>query len=238
MKIAIIGYGKMGKIIDKIAKERGHEIVAIFNSNNLLSSEKLNEAQIAIEFSKPNLAVDHITLCAQNNIPIVVGTTAWSDKFEKVEKTIAESNTGLLYASNFSLGVNLFFELNKHLAKIMSKHSAYKVSLSETHHVEKIDAPSGTAVSLCGDIIENHEAYQNWTLREGSTCPENFIPVDAIRKPHVPGTHEISYTSEIDKISIQHEAKNREGFALGAVLAAEFLMDRKGIFTMSDVLKI
>lgn len=237
MKIALIGYGKMGKIIEQIAQERGHEIVCAFHSSNPTNAKDLVQAQIAIEFSKPDLAVDHITICAENGIPVVVGTTAWMSDMGKVETIISKNNASLLYSSNFSLGVNLFFELNKQLAKLMNKHPQYEARITETHHTEKLDAPSGTAVSLGNDLIFNHANYSTWQLEDNTPSDKNILPIVAKRIPHVPGTHEITYTSSIDQISIQHEAKNREGFALGSILAAEFLLNKKGIFTMSDVLK-
>jgi 4-hydroxy-tetrahydrodipicolinate reductase len=234
MKIALLGYGKMGKAIEAIALERGHEIMAKINSQVSLDEVNWSEADVCIEFTRPELAPKHIEFCAQKQLPIVVGTTAWQAALTQVSKVVTDNNSALLYASNFSVGVNLFFELNRQLARLMQAHTAYQIQVSETHHVQKLDAPSGTAVSLLEDILDINHKYKGWSLN--STAP-NQIPVEALRRPDVPGTHEICYNSEIDSIRIEHVAHNRKGFALGAVLAAEFIYQRKGIFTMSDVLK-
>ena len=234
MRIALLGYGKMGKAIEAIALERGHDIVAKINSQVPLATVDWSEVDVCIEFTRPELAPQHIAFCAQKQIPIVVGTTAWQDALAQVNELVNNANSALLYASNFSVGVNLFFELNRQLAQLMKAHTEYKIQVSETHHVQKLDAPSGTAVSLLNDIIDNNPNYTSWSLD-----PTNAqqIPVQTQRVPDVPGTHEISYNSEIDSIRIEHIAHNRKGFALGAVLATEFIYQRKGIFTMSDVLK-
>lgn len=234
MRIALLGYGKMGKAIEAIALERGHEIAAKINSQVQLNSIDWSSIDVCIEFTRPELAPQHIAFCAQKQIPIVVGTTAWQDALPQVTEWVNNANSALLYASNFSVGVNLFFELNRQLALLMNTHPAYKIEVSETHHVQKLDAPSGTAVSLLNDIIENNPNYTSWSLD-----PSNLqqIPVQAHRLPDVPGTHEINYNSAIDTIRIEHIAHNRKGFALGAVLATEFIYQRKGIFTMADVLK-
>jgi 4-hydroxy-tetrahydrodipicolinate reductase len=234
MRIALLGYGKMGKAIETIAIERGHSIVAKINSQLPLDEVNWSEADVCIEFTRPELAPQHIAYCAQKQVPIVVGTTAWQAALPEVKTLVLEADAALLYASNFSVGVNLFFELNRQLASLMKAHNAYHVEVSETHHVQKLDAPSGTAVSLLDDITAIHPNYTGWSLDAHS--PEQ-IPVVAHRIPEVPGTHEISYISDIDTIRIEHIAHNRKGFALGAVLAAEFIYQRKGIFTMSDVLK-
>ncbi|MEN9969558.1 MAG: 4-hydroxy-tetrahydrodipicolinate reductase [Bacteroidota bacterium] len=234
MRIALLGYGKMGKAIEAIALERGHEIVAKINSQVPLDSIDWSVIDVCIEFTRPELAPQHIAFCAQKQVPIVVGTTAWQDALPQVTEWVTNANSALLYASNFSVGVNLFFELNRQLAQLMKAYPAYKIELSETHHVQKLDAPSGTAVSLLNDIIDNNPNYTSWSLDPSNA---QQIPVQAHRVPDVPGTHEISYNSEIDSIRIEHIAHNRKGFALGAVLATEFIYQRKGIFTMADVLK-
>lgn len=235
MKIALLGYGKMGKAIEQIALERGHEITAKINSRTPLESFDWSLVDVCIEFTQPQLALKHIAFCAQRQVPIVVGTTAWLSDLPAAKAHIESYDSALLHASNFSVGVNLFFELNKHLAKLMAAYPEYKVSLEETHHVQKLDAPSGTAVSLLEDILVANPHYKNWSLEAQNA---NQIDVSAHRIPDVPGTHEVRYDSSIDTIKIEHIAHNRQGFALGAVLAAEFLQGRKGYFQMSDVLNI
>jgi 4-hydroxy-tetrahydrodipicolinate reductase len=230
MKIALLGYGKMGKVIEKIALSRGHEIVLRKTSQN--SFEGLINADVAIDFSLPESAVCNISECLQTNIPIVCGTTGWLQDFDKMVSICNEKNGSFIYASNFSLGVNLFFELNDYLAKMMSKFKDYKVSIEEIHHTQKLDAPSGTAISLANEIIKNSECT-NWTLRNPN---ENEIQIDAKRIENVPGTHAVFYDSEIDQIEIKHTAHNREGFALGAIVAAEYIYNRKGVFSMKEVL--
>jgi len=234
MRLALLGYGKMGQAIETIALERGHQIVATINSKVPLSSVNWAVVDACIEFTRPELAPQHIQFCAQQKVPIVVGTTAWQKELETVKAAVIAADSALLYASNFSVGVNLFFELNRQLAKLMKGHSEYRIQASETHHVQKLDAPSGTAVSLLEDILSIHPNYKSWAL---NTTDPAQIHVEAKRIPDVPGTHEITYHSDIDTIKIEHIAHNRKGFALGAVLAAEFIYQRKGIFTMSDVLK-
>ena len=232
MKIALLGYGKMGQVIERIALGRGHEIVLRKNISD--SFDGLENADVAIDFSAPDAAVSNISTCLNTGIPIVSGTTGWLDDYETMVAFCKEKNGTFIYGSNFSLGVNLFFELNDYLAKIMSKFDQYKVEMEEIHHLQKLDAPSGTAISLANGII-NNSTYKNWTL-EKSKSDEIFI--DAKRIDNVPGTHTVSYNSEVDLIEIKHVAHNREGFALGAVIAAEFLKDKKGIFTMKDVLEL
>lgn len=240
MKIALIGYGKMGKAIEAIALERGHIIVNKVNSQTPLEETDLSEAEIAIEFSQPDLAVDHITYCLNKRLPVVVGTTAWNEQLNEVKEMVRQNNGSLLYASNFSVGVNIFFELNKHLARLMSGQFNYQASLEETHHLQKIDAPSGTAISLADAILDNNNDYESWVLVEGehSYTADNQLGITSFRKPDVPGVHVVKYSSEIDTISISHEANSRKGFALGAVLAAEWLLGKKGVFTMKDVLNL
>lgn len=238
MKIGLIGYGKMGKAIEKIALNRGHEIVYRINSQNPIESIHLNLADVAIEFTQPELAKKHILACLNQQTPVVVGTTAWSKHLDEVKQTVNSNNGALLYASNFSVGVNILFHINEKLAQLMSNQPNYRASIEEIHHVQKLDAPSGTAVSLAEGIIQNHNAYSSWKSETGSKpqTAENELPVIAIREPNVPGTHTITYQSEVDSISLNHTANSREGFALGAVIAAEFLIHKKGIFTMRDVL--
>ena len=233
MKIALLGYGKMGKVIEKIALERGHEIVLKKTDSN--SFENLLNADIAIDFSIPDAAFINISECLNNNIPIISGTTGWLNNYSKIEQLCNEKKGSFIYSSNFSLGVNLFFKLNENLAKMMRKFSQYSVSMQEIHHTQKLDAPSGTAISLANQIIENSE-YQDWTLNQ-NTLP-NEIYIDAQRIENIPGTHSVNYNSNVDSIEIIHTAHNREGFALGAVIAAEWLVGKKGIFTMKDVLEI
>ncbi len=232
MKIALLGYGKMGKVIEKIALDRGHEIVLRKTSSN--TYDGLEIADVAIDFSIPDVAVCNISECLTTNIPIVSGTTGWLANYDKMVALCEEKNGSFIYGSNFSLGVNIFFELNNHLAKIMSKFNQYNVSIEEIHHTQKLDSPSGTAISLANGIIENSN-YNNWTL-ESPTFDQ--IHIDAKRIENVPGTHSVFYNSDVDFLEIKHVAHNREGFALGSVIAAEFIHDKKGVFTMKDVLQI
>lgn len=237
MKIALIGYGKMGMAIEKIAKEQGHEIVLKISSKNKqhLTVDAIKKADVAIEFTAPDFAVDHILLCFQAQVPIAVGTTGWYHHLAQVEKESKQRGGTLLTATNFSIGVNIFFEINERLASLMSKRAEYSAQIKEIHHTEKLDSPSGTAITLAEGIIRQHERYSAWKNNETET--NNELEILSHRKPNVPGTHEVTFNSTVDQISIIHEAKNREGFALGAVLAAEFIHDKKGIFTMKDVLK-
>jgi 4-hydroxy-tetrahydrodipicolinate reductase len=240
MNIALIGYGKMGKVIEEIAAERGHAIVARINSTTPLADADLSSADVAIEFTRPELVVEHITFCAQMQLPVVVGTTAWTDKLPDVERIISQCNGSLLHASNFSIGVNIFFEINKRLASLIEGQIGYKASMEEIHHLQKIDTPSGTAITLANGILENNHDYFSWVLGEEKEphTNEGQLGVTSYRQPDVPGTHIIRYSSSIDTITISHEAHNRKGFALGSVIAAEWLFNKKGIFTMSDVLNL
>ena len=238
MNIALIGYGKMGKAIEEIAISRGHSVVVKFNSQNPLESSQLRTTDVAIEFSQPDLALKHIKLCADGQIPIVVGTTAWEEHLPEIINHIDKREASLIYSSNFSIGVNLFFELNKHLARLMNDQTEYEASITEIHHTHKIDAPSGTAVTLAKDLISNHPTYSSWKLTgQSENMEKSDLPISAIREENVPGTHLISYTSEIDTLTIEHKAHNRKGFALGAVIAAEFIHKKQGVYTMSDILK-
>ena len=232
MKIALLGYGKMGKVIERIALERGHEIVLKKSGSN--SYNGLEKADIAIDFSIPKAAINNISECLNNNIPVISGTTGWLEDYSKMVALCIEKNGAFIYASNFSLGVNLFFEMNNYLAKMMSKFHQYSVSMEEIHHTQKLDAPSGTAISLAKGIIENSD-YSNWTLENPNT---NEIHIDSKRIENVPGTHSIFYTSDVDTIEIKHTAYNRDGFALGSIIAAEWLVGKKGVFTMRDVLEL
>ena len=230
MKIALVGYGKMGKIINEISQNRGHEIVARLRETP--TAENLNNADVAIEFSNPEVAFENIKTCLENKIPVICGTTGWLDKKPEIEKIALENNTPFLYGSNFSLGVNLFFALNENLAKMMNKFNEYNCQLEEIHHIHKLDAPSGTAISLAEGIIQNSN-FEAWKLEE---TKEKELGIFAIRENEVPGTHSVFYRSEVDEIEIKHTAYNRNGFALGAVIALEWIVDKKGIFTMKDVL--
>ena len=231
MKIALLGYGKMGKVIETIALERGHEIVLKKSSTS--SFDGIEKADVAIDFSIPIAAVGNITKCFDNGIPVICGTTGWLEDYEKIVTLCNNQNGAFIYGSNFSLGVNLFFELNNYLAKIMTQFKDYKVQMEEIHHTQKLDAPSGTAISLAKGIITNSN-YTHWTLDEPKN---NEIKIDVKRIENVPGTHSISYVSNVDTIEIKHTAHNRDGFALGAVIAAEWIVGKKGIFTMQDVLQ-
>ena len=231
MKIALVGYGKMGKIIDEIATQRNHEIVAKLNESP--NSENLNNADVVIEFSNPEVAFNNIKTCLENKIPVICGTTGWLDQKHEIEKIAAENNTSFLYGSNFSLGVNLFFALNEKLADLMKNFPDYNIQLEEIHHTHKKDAPSGTAISLAEGIIKNNQRFEGWKLDE---TKEKELGIFAIREDEVPGTHSIFYRSEVDEIEIKHTAFNRNGFALGAVIAAEWIQRKTGNFTMKDVL--
>ncbi len=239
MKIGLVGYGKMGRAIEEIAIERGHEILFKSNSVFPLNSKDIESVDVIIEFTKPDLAKQHIDLVLKYNTPIIVGTTGWNEQLKEVEESVKQSNGSLLYASNFSIGVNLFFELNRKLAELLGNYSDYKPSINEIHHTQKVDAPSGTAITLANDIIENNASYFSWVCSEGKVphTANGQLGVVAHRIPDVPGTHTIAYTSDIDTISITHQAHNRRGFALGAVLAAEWIINKKGIYTISDMLK-
>jgi len=238
MKIGLIGYGKMGKVIERIALERGHTIVFKANSSSPFNSISETDADVAIEFTQPDLALDHIQHAMELNLPIVVGTTGWYDHLSDVEKQVNNKNGSLLHASNFSVGVNVFFKVNEILAKIMGNHPEYKAELEEIHHTQKLDAPSGTAISIAQGIIKNHPSFTTWnsSTNEKATIEAGSLPITAIREPEVPGTHTVTYNSPVDLISMSHIAHNRDGFALGSVLAAEFLFNKKGIYTMNDVL--
>jgi 4-hydroxy-tetrahydrodipicolinate reductase len=232
MKIALLGYGKMGKIVEKLAIKKGHTIVSRINQYS--SKEEILKADIAIEFSTPQAAVSNIKFCLENDIPIVSGTTGWLVHYDKMIKLCENRNGSFIYASNFSIGVNLFFYINEYVSNLIEPWKDYQVSIEEVHHNQKLDIPSGTAVTLAEGIIRNSEK-KNWELNGKDA--EN-INITAKRINDIKGTHIINYNSNIDTISIKHEAHSRDGFALGAILAAEWLADKKGIFTMKDVLQI
>lgn len=233
MKIALLGYGKMGKVIEKIALERGHHVVLKIDKDD--TNFDLSVADVAIDFSVPTAAVGNISAALNQNVPVISGTTGWLDKFEDIKSLCEKTNGAFIYASNFSLGVNLFFELNKVLAKLITPFKEYNVQIEEIHHTQKKDAPSGTAITLAEGIAKESN-YEGWTLSP-KTEPQK-IKIEAKRIENVPGTHTINYTSEVDTLEITHTAHNRNGFALGAVVAAEWIIGKKGIFTMKDVLNI
>ncbi len=232
MKIALLGYGKMGKVIEKIALERGHEIV--LKKDEFNTFDGLSTADVAIDFSTPSIAVENISTAINHGIPVISGTTGWLENYPEIERLCNEKKAAFLYGSNFSLGVNLFFELNEYLAKMMAKFKDYKVTMEEIHHTQKLDKPSGTAISLANAII-NHTDKNNWAIENPK---EDDVFIDVKRIDDVPGTHSVYYNSDVDFIEIKHIAHNREGFALGAVIAAEWIIGKKGIFSMKDVLNI
>jgi 4-hydroxy-tetrahydrodipicolinate reductase len=240
MKLALIGYGKMGKAIEQIALERGHEIIAIVNSQHPIESVDFSDVDVAIEFSTPTSVLQHIHFLLENKIPCVIGTTGWNDQLEEISIKTKHLQGALLHASNFSIGVNLFFKLNEVLATLMNGNSDYKAEMEEIHHTQKLDAPSGTAITLAEGIINHHPAYNDWNCpqSEKNHTSNSSVCIAAIREPGVPGTHSIRYSSPIDTITITHEAHNRMGFATGAIIAAEWLKGKQGVFTMRDVLNI
>ena len=238
MNIALIGYGKMGKEIEQIAISRGHKIVLkvdITNASTFTITD-LKQADVAIEFSTPESAINNIYKCFDANIPIVVGTTGWMNHLDEVKEKCKEKNQTLFYASNYSIGVNLFFKLNQHLAKLMNSYPDYNVTMEEIHHVHKLDAPSGTAISLANQVIELNDIKNKWV--NNTTKNNNELSIISKRIDEVPGTHTITYSSPVDEINITHIAHNRKGFALGALLAAEFTIGKNGIFGMNDLMDI
>lgn len=235
MNIALIGYGKMGKTIEKVAVERGHSVVCIIDADNIdgFDSENFKKADIAIEFTTPASAFDNYCRCFDRKMPVVSGTTGWLEREALLKSLCEEKNAAFFYSSNFSIGVNIMFALNEYLAKIMNRFSQYDVSMKEIHHVHKLDHPSGTAISLANGIIKNLDRKSAW--KEGADS-KNLINIEAERVGEVPGTHIVKYVSEDDAITIEHEAFSRRGFALGAVIAAEWMIGRKGWYSMSDML--
>ena len=236
MKIALIGYGKMGHAIEQIALQRGHEIVSVIDVNNQedFTSDAFKSADVAIEFSMPAVAMDNYRRAFAAGVPVVSGTTGWLEHLPEIKEACKAGQT-FFYASNFSLGVNIFFALNKYLAKIMNDFPSYDVRMVETHHVHKLDAPSGTAITLAEGLIDNIERKNKWV--EGKDPAEDEIGICSVREGEVPGIHTVIYESDVDTISITHDAKSRMGFALGAVIAAEFTCGKKGFLTMQDMLK-
>src|ERR1035437_9738427 len=237
MKIALIGYGKMGKEIEQVALERKHTIALIIDINNIneLTPQNLKKADVAIEFSRPETAVNNIRTCFSSDTPIVTGTTGWLEHFDTIKDECIKGNKQFFYASNYSLGVNIFFKVNQFLAKIMNNFGQYEVEMEEIHHIQKLDAPSGTAISLANDIIKNMERKKQWQLNKQDTAES--LKINAVRRDMVPGTHTVKYDSTVDYIEMTHCAKSRKGFALGAVIAAEFIAGKKGFFNMDDLLK-
>ncbi|RIW17321.1 4-hydroxy-tetrahydrodipicolinate reductase [Algoriphagus lacus] len=238
MNILILGYGKMGKIIGEIAESRGHSLVAKINIDNREELNTLDPTMInvAIEFSQPEAAVENITWAMERGIPVVSGTTGWLSRKAEVEKLTQDKKGAFFYASNYSIGVNIFFKVNEFLAKLMNETSGYKASLEEIHHTEKKDAPSGTAITLAEGIIRNMDKLKDWHLVGQSNENEHSLPITAKRIDPAPGTHIIRYSSDIDEIEISHTAHSRQGFALGAVLVAEWIQGRKGVLSMDDFL--
>ncbi len=232
MNIALFGYGKMGKMIESVAQNRDHTIVARIDVDS--EDFDYSKMDVAIDFSMPDAAFDNISGCIENGVPVISGTTGWLEKYDAAVALCDEKNGAFIYASNFSLGVNVFFELNKQLARMMSKLNRYRVSIEEIHHTQKLDAPSGTAITLAEGIIEN-SAYKTWKLDHADTTE---IPITSKRIGDTPGTHTVDYESTVDSIEIKHTAHNRTGFALGAVIAAEWIQGKTGVFTMKDVLNL
>lgn len=235
MKIALIGYGKMGKTIEQIAKDRGHEIVSIIDIDNLqdFESEAFKSAEVAIEFTRPDVALGNVRKCFAARVPVVVGTTGWN--LNDVKEELEANGNTLFWASNFSLGVNIFAAVNRYLAKVMNGFPEYNVAMEEVHHIHKLDAPSGTAITLAEDILKNLDRKKAWTKETENSASD--LAIKSIREGEVPGIHTITYDSPVDSITITHDAKSRAGFALGAVVAAEFTAGKKGLLGMSDMLK-
>ncbi|MDF2449207.1 MAG: dihydrodipicolinate reductase [Bacteroidota bacterium] len=235
MKIALLGYGKMGKEIEAIALQRGHQIVLKVDEHNAstFTQEELQSADVAIEFSTPHTVIENIKKCIAAKVPVVIGTTGWYEEFEMIQELCLQKEGSLFHATNFSLGVNLFFKVNSFLAELMNKYASYDVEMEEIHHIHKLDKPSGTAISLANQVLEKIERKKNWSITAQN--PDTLYIKD-VREGEVPGTHIIKYKSAVDDIEIMHKAHNRKGFALGAVLAAEFIIGKKGIFTMNDLI--
>jgi len=238
MNIAIIGYGKMGKIIEEVAISRGHTINLKIDLNNIndFTKENLNKSDVVIEFTGPHSAYENVMKCLEAGMPVVCGSTGWLEQFDKTKEYCEKKNGSFLYASNFSVGVNIFFEINKVLAQMMDKQQGYEVSMTEIHHTQKKDAPSGTAITLAEQILENLKRKTSWVNHDSKNHEELVITSE--RTDPAPGTHIVKYSSGVDDIEITHIAHNRNGFALGAVMAAEFLKDRRGVYSMKDVLAL
>ncbi|HQE13194.1 MAG TPA: 4-hydroxy-tetrahydrodipicolinate reductase [Flavipsychrobacter sp.] len=240
MNIALVGYGKMGKTIEKIALERGHHIVLKIRKENLadMTATNLKMADVVIEFTNPESAKSNVLQCLNLGLPVVCGSTGWNHELPEANQYAEVNNTAFLHASNFSIGVNIFFEVNKLLAQLMQGQVDYKVTMEEVHHTEKKDAPSGTAITIAEQILSKISRLKNWALDINMPLPTDTLPIKAIRENHVPGTHQVSYNSTLDTIDIIHTAHNRDGFAKGAVLAAEFIFGKQGVFAMKDVLGV
>ena len=237
MKIALLGYGKMGREIEQIALQRNHTIVLKIDKENIdaITTAQLKQADVAIEFSTPNTVINNIYKCFEAQLPVVVGTTGWHDKFDEIKSICLKDNHALFYATNFSLGVNLFFKMNEHIVRMMNNFNDYEVSMQEVHHIHKLDKPSGTAITTAEKILANQTKKNKWSIDKKDNTD---LFIDVVREDEVPGTHTVFYKSDVDEISITHKAYNRKGFALGAVLAAEFLLEKKGIYTMNDLLNL
>jgi 4-hydroxy-tetrahydrodipicolinate reductase len=238
MQIALIGYGKMGKAIEEVALHRGHEIVIKIDQPNIheFTKENMARADVAIEFTSPHTAYNNVKSCIEFGVPVICGSTGWTERLDELKKMAADKNGAFIYSSNFSVGVNIFFEVNKRLAALMAPHKEYEVILEETHHTQKKDAPSGTAITLAEQILEQVKRKKQWVNEISDNTQD--LEIISQRIDPAPGTHSIKYSSAIDDIEIIHTAHNRKGFATGAVLAAEFLKDKKGFFTMKDVLNL
>jgi len=241
MNIALIGYGKMGQIIEKIALDRNHEIVLVVDENNRgqISPEDLQDADVAIDFSTPHAILENIEFCFKANVPLVVGTTGWYDQLDRVRQECLSGGHSLLYGSNFSIGVNIFFHINKVLARAMSPYKQYDVQVEEIHHTQKHDAPSGTAITIAEGIIDQHKEKSSWinnVVGEDERIPRaQELLIESHRLEDVPGTHTVLYSSEVDQIEFKHTAHSRSGFALGAVMAAEWLQDKEGFYSVKDM---
>ena len=238
MNIALLGYGKMGKEIEKISLERNHQIILKIDIDNQQDStpENLRKADVAIDFSTPATAYGNIMKAFKAGIPVVCGTTGWYDKLAEIKDVCQREHQTFFYATNFSIGANIFFALNNYLAAIMNNYPSYNAEMKEIHHIHKLDAPSGTAITLANDLIKKVDRKKSWELNKSSD--ESVVKITAVREDEVPGTHIIAWDSQVDRIEIMHEAKSRKGLALGAVLAAEFIKDKKGVFTMGDLMKL
>ena len=238
LNIIIIGFGRMGQEIKQVAEKRGHEILMTIDKDNQddFTAENLKKADVAIEFTLPDAAYDNIKKCFDANLPVVSGTTGWLERFYDIRRYCLENETAFFYASNFNIGMNLFFKVNEYMAKIMNHYSNYDVEIEETHHVHKVDAPSGTAVTLAESLINEIKRKNKWKKEKSEA--EDEIPVKSIREDEIPGIHRVMYSSSFDEIELKHSAKSREGFALGAVMAAEFIYGKKGIYSMDDLLNI
>lgn len=243
MKIVLLGYGKMGQLIEKFAQKRGHEVVLVVDANNReeITIEDLQQADVAIDFSAPDAALENISLCFEADLPIVVGTTGWYEHLQEVKEICLEADQSLLYGSNFSIGVNVFFHINRLLAKAMDPYKQYDVQVEEIHHIHKLDAPSGTAITIAEGILDNSTSKDSWVNEvDGSSSPDlihkpNELLIESLRIEEVPGTHTVLYSSEVDQIEFKHTAHNRHGFALGAVVAAEWLNGKKGFYQVTEI---